>query len=431
MARQGLVFAALLLALSARAQVEVRPAATAPSAPAPLGLAPAAVLAPPAALGAAFAPLPIAAVAPSPVEAAAAPLPPAEARAAAIGGALADFVRTDLQAAPAGEARDAGETLMLRALGAPVPAFAAAPAAIGGRAAAPLDASGVPVRRAEPKVYLLSKPLRETVRLGPLALAAHIGYTALHESVNAILTYTATRSVAAVAVVLAADLALAPVALAARTLGHLGQRYWRRKLSILKELALAPGVARVKILTAGPVTFWGPFALSKDNNGLIFVEADGALPETLGRFGSPIPLGDVASSRMRLSFARGESAAAAAWSPTLEELLRGLPIPADVAEAWRARSKSAKGLDRVEATLVGADGTERAIGSIAEGAAAHKLIGLGKLDRARAVLGLPLPGRSIPLSEAVVERPGRAASAKGALRRAWRRLTGRLIVSKP
>jgi hypothetical protein len=132
------------------------------------------------------------------------------------------------------------------------------------------------------------------------------------------------------------------------------------------------------------------------------------------------------------------------WTPTLKDLLEGRPIPPEVAAAWRAAAKVAKpalkkmidvskGKFRIEATLVGPDGRERAIGAISEGPAARKLVGLGLLDRARAILGRERPSRAIPISDSAVERSGdaREPGVMGALRRAWRRLTGRLIVAKP
>jgi hypothetical protein len=452
MSRKALAAALLLAALSARAQVEVRPALALPTASGAFALAPSAVLAPAlapaplAALGAApVLPVPaFAAAAPAAAPAAAALLPPAEARAAAMSGALAEFTRTDLKTASSGESREAGEALMLRALGADAPSLAAAPAAPAESAASFSEpALGRPGRRGEAKVYLLSNPLRETVKFGPAGIALHVGCAVLWEMIKAVVAYKATGSIAAAATVCAFEVATSPVMITARSLTDLGQRYWRRKLAVLKELARAPGMARVKILTTGDVTFSGPLARRKDNTGLIFIEADGDLPETLGRFGAPIPLGDLAANRVRLSFVHGGETSATAWTPTLKELLDERPIPAAIAAAWRAETKGAKqalqtmlelahGKTRLEAALIGADGAERSIGSIAEGPAASKLVGLGPLDRARAFLGLQRPSRAIPLSDSLIERPGdaREPGARAALRRAWRRLTGRLIAAK-
>jgi hypothetical protein len=92
----------------------------------------------------------------------------------------------------------------------------------------------------------------------------------------------------------------------------------------------------------------------------------------------------------------------------------------------------AKGKERLDATLIGPDGSERAIGAISEGPAARKLAGLGLLDRARALLGWERKARAIPISDSLIERPGdaREPGLSGALIRAWRRLTGRLIVAR-
>ena len=150
-------------------------------------------------------------------------------------------------------------------------------------------------------------------------------------------------------------------------------------------------------------------------------------------------------------FVQSDGSYGASWTPTLKSLLDGRTIPARVAEAWRAEAKgtgpalkkmldvskmldvtNAKGKVRIEATLIGADGRERPIGAIAEGPPARKLIGLGLLDRARALFGRELPARAIPISDSAVERPGdaREPGVLGALRRAWNRLRGRLIVVK-
>ena len=463
MFRTALAAVLFLAAPPARAQMEIRTAVALPPSAGAFSAAPAAVFAPALAPGLAPSLVPSlaasalpAAAAPSapiptalaaPLLAAAAPLPPAQARAAAMSGALAEFARTDLKSATAGEARDAGETLMLRALGAGAPALEAAPPDPGVTSApllAPPSADR-PGRRAEPKVYLLSKPLRETISFGPVSIALHVAFSLMWEAAKAIVAYKATGSAAAAATVFAFELTTSPVMLTARSLGDLGLRYWRRKLGVLKELARAPGVARVKVLTTGDVTFTGPLARRKDNTGLIFVEADGALPESLGRFGAPIPLGDVAASRVRLVYVQGERSSAASWTPTLKELLDGRPIPPEVAAAWRAEAKGtkpalAKMIDvsgskakaRIEATLIGPDGSERAIGAISEGPAARALIGLGLLDRARALLGRRLPSRALPISDSAIERPGdaREPGLGAALRRAWRRLTGRLIVAQ-
>ncbi len=433
MSRKGFAAALFLIALSARAQVEIRPTLVLPSAPGVFALPPSAALEPPSA------PL---------LSAPLAAPPPERASAAAMSAALADFARTDLTNSSSGEARDAGEALMLRALGASAPDSAAAPAESVETRVPALAAPERSGRRAEPKVYLLSKPLRETVSFGPVSIALHLAFSAMWEVLKAAVAYKATGSAAAAATVFAFELTTSPVMMTARSLGDLGLRYWRRKLAVLKELARAPGVARVKVLTTGEVTFTGPLARRKDNTGLIFVEADGELPETLGRFGAPIPLGDAASSRVRLAWVSGDGTIGASWTPTLADLLEGRPIPTDIAAAWRADAKglrpalknildvskmidASKGKARIQAALIGADGGGREIGAIAEGPAARKLIGLGPLDRARAFLGWDLPARAIPLSDTVVERPGdaRAAGARAALSRAWRRLTGRLIVS--
>jgi hypothetical protein len=55
------------------------------------------------------------------------------------------------------------------------------------------------------------------------------------------------------------------------------------------------------------------------------------------------------------------------------------------------------------------------------------MVGLGRWDRVRALFGGKARPRAIPLSDTIVERGGRR-EVSGFWRRAWRRLTGRLIV---
>lgn len=444
------VLAAVLLAgcVSARAQMEVRTAVVLPPSAGSFVLAPSAVA---PALTPGLAPLAAPALAASPLAAPSAPAPApavsaAPAAAAAMSGALAEFGKTDLKSASAGDVRGAGDDLMLRALGAAPAEAASAVPGIETPPSAPLPApsEGGSAPRPQPKIYLLSKPLRETVRLGPVSIALHAAGAVLWELTKAAVAWKATGSFAAAATVFAFESTTSPVMMTARSLGDLGFRYWRRKLGVLKELAKTPAVTRVKVLTTGDVSFWGPFARGKDNTGLIFVEARGELPGELGRFGAPIPLGDVASSRVRLQFIQGGETSSRSWTPTLKELLDGKPIPPEIAAAWRAGAggkpnlakmidvTGAKGKARLEATLVGADGTERDVGAISEGPAARSLIGLGWLDRARAFLGRPRPARAIPISDSLVERRGDARETGwgAALTRAWRRVSGRLIVAR-
>jgi hypothetical protein len=448
-----LLLAAVLLSssLPARAQVEVRTATVLPPSASALVLAPAAVLAPSLAPSAAPAAMPALIASPLAAPSAPAPAPAASAApaaaAAAMSGALGEFGKLDLKNASAADARGAGEDLMLRALGAaPAEAAAAVPGieAASAPLPAPSDAGSAP--RAQPKIYLLSKPLRETVRLGPVSIALHAAGALLWELTKAAVAWKATGSFAAAATVFAFESTTSPVMLSARSLADLGFRYWRRKLGVLKELARTPAVSRVKILTTGDVSFWGPFARGKDNTGLIFVESHDPLPQAMGRFGAPIPLGDVAATRVRLVYIQDGQTSAVAWTPTLKDLLDGEPIPAEIAKAWRAEVDGgvmpnplkmidvtgAKGKARLEATLLGADGTETDIGAISEGPAARALIGLGLLDRARAFLGRERPVRSIPISDSTIERRGdaREPGFAAVLRRGWGRLSGRLIVGR-
>lgn len=362
------------------------------------------------------------------------------ARLAPIAAAVGDFAKLDLKSVPAASAAAAGETLFQRALGADAPALPSfdAPSLPAPAPAPSLAPSAAP---SAPRTYLLSKPLRETVKLGPLALTVHALWGVAWELGKASLAWKATGSLAAAATVFAVEIPFSPVMVTVRSLGHLALQYWRRKLAVLKELAAVPGVRRVRVLTAGEVRFLGPLATRKDNTGFLFVDADGPLPESIGRFGAPIALGDLRAERVRLTLEMDGLSAAKTWTPSLQELLDGAPLPADVAAAWRdaqraeteqkAAWKRLPGVGvpagaRIEATLL-AGGTERPLGAVVEGPAVKKLTGAGRIDRLRAWLGRPRAPRAIPISDTAVARPGDALPPFWP--RVWARLTGRRVLA--
>lgn len=449
--RRGLAAALLLAAVCARAQLEVRlaPEVSAPAAvtasaalAAPMGLAVPTALAPSAALAAPLAaPLPADVLSAPSAEPAA---PRAAARAATIRGAVADFSKLDLGSLDADASRQAGDELMRRALSGG--AAAAAPAASAASATPQTSevprASGLsaPGRR----LYLMSQPLRVTVSLGPVARAAHLGVAVGWELFKAWVGWHATGSPMGAAAVMVVELPVSPAMLTGRSLLDLGLRYWVRKLAVLRELSRAPGMERVRVLTAGRVDFWGPLAVRKENTGLIFIDASAPPPD--GRFGAPIAIEDAARQRVRLTLVRPTGTAPVAWMPTLAELLERRPLPPQIAAQWRRALKTlargqapaarlldvAKGAGlRVEAVLLGGPAGDIALGAVLEGPSAKKFIGLGRLDRVRGWLGWKVRPRSIPLSDAAIERVGapRQPGARAWLTRAWRRLTGRLIVA--
>lgn len=454
--RRGLAAALLLASVCARAQLELRlaPEASAPTAAvvptalaAPAALAQSAVLAAPDAAPAPTSALaapaaqPAAAV-PAVAAAAAAPAAPGPAvRAATIRGAVADFSKLDLGSIDAGAARQAGDELMRRALtgatAAPTPAAPGAPQTPDAPRASGLSAPG---RR----LYLMSKPLRVTVQLGPVARAAHVGVAVAWELFKAWVGWHATGSPMGAAAVMVVELPVSPAMVTGRSLLDLGLRYWVRKLAVPRELSRAPGMERVRVLTAGHVDFWGPLAVRKENTGLIFIDASAPPPD--GPFGAPIPIDDAAHRRVRLTLERPRGSSPVAWTPTLAELLERKPLPPEIAAQWRralktlarGRAPAARLLDaakgaglRVQATLLGGPDGDIALGSVLEGPSAKTFIGLGRLDRVRGWLGWKVRPRSIPLSDAVIERIGapRQSGLRAWLTRAWRRLTGRLIVA--
>lgn len=426
--RRGLAVVFLGVAVPASAVVEAR--LTAGVRPAfPLSLSAAAVALP--------APAPLLS-APLPAESS---LPPVQVqvRAAALSGALAEFGRTDLKEASSTEVRDAGDSLMRRALGEDADGAASVLAAPSDSPAPPLALPKRASRPAEHRIYLLSRPLHEKVHLGPLSIAFHLTWSISSEVIQALFIWKATGSWVAPATTLLLGLPWSPASIMGRTSVDLGLRYWRRKLAVLRELARTPGVERLRVLTTGDLEFLGPIARRKDNTGLIFVEASAELPREFGRFGTPIHIADIDTHHVRMTLVGAQQRAETDWTRSLSGMLEGWPIPEETAAAWRAehkrlRSAGAKTAHfRVEADLVGPDGQSRPLGAIIHGPAVKTLIGLGLLDRMLAGLGRGRLSRRISISDTVVERPGDFAEPgwRAALRRAWRRISGRLIVVKP
>ncbi|MEQ1918697.1 MAG: hypothetical protein ABL955_05815, partial [Elusimicrobiota bacterium] len=360
---------------------------------------------------------------------------------AAVNAAVAQFAAIDLKSAPADDLRGGADALMARVLGVEAPD---APAlALGSLSAAEI---GLPPSAPEsarapasgPRVHLLSKPLHETVELGPVARALHYILETGFQFVKAAIAWHATGSPAAGLGVLAVDLIKMPPMITAQSLADLGVRYWWRKLSTLKRLADTPGVTRIRVLTTGEAEFSGILARRKENTGLVFMDSMGLLPATIPGFGAPIAVADLAGRRVRLVMIHEGIAGELSWTPTLAELLSGAPIPADIAAAWRARldadKKDKTPLQRVfdfqkekelrvEAHLSDGEGGESPLGTIAFGSSVKRLVGLGRLDRVGALFGRRPAARAIPLSDTIVERGG-ARHVHGAVRRAWRRLTG-------
>jgi hypothetical protein len=447
--RRGLRAALLLTAVCARAQLELRavPALSAPAAAAPAASAAAlSVFAPgavalaapatPALSAASPSALSAPAAEPSAFSAAAAPAAEPAARTDAMRAAVADFSRLNLGSVGADGTRAAGDALMARALG---EAGERAAAAVPGAPSAPASGLSPSGRR----LYLLSKPLRETVQLGPVARVAHWTGAAAWELFKAWAGWHATGHVMGGIAVLVVELPVSPAMLTGRSLLDLGARYWHRKLAVLRALARAPGVERVRVLTAGQAEFSGPLAVAKRNTGLIFVDASRAPPA--GDFGAALEIADASRQTVRLTLERPDSAASVVWTPTLADLLERRPLPAEIAAAWRRALKAsapgpapgprlleaAHSRDlRISAALVGGPSGDVALGALVAGPAVKTFIGLGRLDRLRARLGWSVAPRSLPLSDTTVLRAGEPVELGGASWpvRLWRRLTGRLIV---
>lgn len=362
-----------------------------------------------------------------------------------VNAAVAQFATIDLKSASAAEVRGGADTLMARVLGAePVETPALTLGALSAADIALPPSAPEPARTPEsgPRVHLLSKSLHETVELGPVARILHYVLETGFQFVKAAIAWQATGSPAAGLGVLAIDLIKMPPMITAQSLADLSLRYWWRKLSTLRKLADTPGVTRIRVLTTGEAQFSGILARKQENTGLVFMDATGPLPATIQEFGAPIPVSDLDGRHVRLVMIHDGVTDIVDWKPTLAEMLSGAPIPAEIAKAWRARldadKKDKTPLQRVfdfkkerelrvEAYLEDGTTGETSLGTIAFGSSVKRLVGLGRLDRIGALFGRVPVARAIPLSDTTVERYG-VKMVKGASNRAWRRLTGALIV---
>ena len=364
----------------------------------------------------------------------------------AVAAAVAQFQKIDLRSAPAAEARGGADAFMARVLGAEV---AEAPALAAGFLSAaeislPLPSAPEAARPPAPgpRVHLLSKPLHETVELGPAARVLHYVLETGFQFVKASIAWHATGSISAGLAVLAFDLIKMPPMITAQSLTDLSLRYWWRKLTTLREIAKTPGVTRIRVLTTGETSFTGILARRQENTGLIFVDAERTLPAVIPGFGTPIPVADLSERHVRLVLVHDGVSELSFWLPTLGQLLTGQTLPAEIAKIWRTRlgedKKDKTRLQRlfdfskekelmIEAHLSDGNGGESPLGTIAFGRSVKRLIGTGRWDRVRALFGAAPVTRAIPLSDTVVERGGNR-SVEGFARRVWRRLTGRLIV---
>lgn len=380
-------------------------------------------------------------IAPVPAMAAAAAIQPL--KLAAGTAAIAEFQKLNLKSAPAADLKGGADALMLRALGGEALKEKGATLSAPSAAAVPL-AAFVPGPAREPAngpgVHLLSKPLHATVELGKMARFVYYALEAISTIVKAALTWHATGSPAAAIAMVAFDALKAPGWLASESLADLSLRYWWKKRSTLVRLADTPGVTRIRVLTTGQAEFSGMLARRKDNTGLVFVDSDRALPAEIEGFGAPIAVAGLDGRRVRLTLIHHGAAAPVAWTPTLAELLSGAPVPEQTAAAWRdsldsgKTGKLARLFDfkkdkslRVEAALEDGKGGLSPLGTIVFGGAVKGLVGLGRWDRAAALFGRKPPARAIPISDTIIERGGERR-VEGALRRAWRKLTGALIV---
>jgi len=323
------------------------------------------------------------------------------------GAAVADFAK-----APA-PTREGGDALWLSVMGERRLA-ASGVVELGTGTSDPKPGLARPTQAPKARtLHLLAKPLRETVELGIVARVLHYVLETGFQFVKAALVWQATGSVSAGLAVLAFELAKLPPMITAQSLADLQARYWWRRRSVIKELSAQPGVKAIKVLTAAHVEFSGILARRKENTGLIFVESDGGLEAEVGRFGEPIPVSDAERTRVRLTMVQKDRSARVPWMPTLAELLAGRALPDDVAASWRttvAEQKADAGwlkrvFDaskekdlRIEATLVGPDGAERPLGTLAMGRSARRLMGASTLDLALGWLGFSPHGRAIPLA---------------------------------
>jgi hypothetical protein len=330
------------------------------------------------------------------------------------------------------------------------------PMALGFPSGTRLDKPSPPAPKRS--LYLLSKPLAVSARLGPVARVSHYVFEAAFHIVKAWLLLRTGVHAAAVALEFAWSAAKAPAMISVQSMADLQIRYWWTKLKTLKAIARIPGVERVAVLTGTETHFSKFVAARQENRGLIFVESAEPLTaeRTLG-FGIPLPIDDPTATRLRLSLEVAGQEHPTSWTPSLKDLLDRKSIPPEVARDWRTRIHDAKkdqsrfrrffdsSFERdlkVRAVLVAPEGRALSLGVLSQGKSVKKLLGITRVDQAlRAVrlasilsparfadLLVPAAQRGIPLSDTTVERGARRAPGSWAAR-LWRRLLGRLITA--
>lgn len=304
-----------------------------------------------------------------------------------------------------------------------------------------------------PTVYLLSKPLEVTAKLGPVAQVLHYAGETAFQILKAALLLKAGAHMAAAVALFSIEFVKMPPMITAQSMADLQIRYWWKKLKSLKELARIDNVDRITVLTASETHFNWVVAARQENRGLIFLQTSKPLREmsTLG-FGEPVKIEDPRAAHLRLTFSLSGKESRIRWTPTLQDAFDKKPIPDEIAASWRAEIREAKkdkswfkrffdfALEKnlkVNATLIDAAGNETAFGTLTQGQSTKKLLGITRWDQAadwiKRFWGPPLPRlpRHIPLSDTVVERSPRPFSLKALPGRLWLWLLGRLIVIRP
>lgn len=246
-----------------------------------------------------------------------------------------------------------------------------------------------------PRLYVLSKTVDRTVKLGPVSKALHYGIEGAWMLGKGAVAWKVGGWGAAVAVT-ALELPRYPVSVFAQSLAHLAIKQFREKLKFLKELARAPEVTGLKTLTGSQLEMSGPFAERQVAHSLVLLEATGQ-PAVDEQFGAAVPLGDPARTRFTLTFSGAGATNGQVWNATLADVLAGKALPSHLAAAWtmeaqrrlskenwlmRAFYSKVKPTFEVRASLVTASGEERDLGVLARGRGALKL--------ARGRKGVPL-----------------------------------------
>lgn len=201
----------------------------------------------------------------------------------------------------------------------------------------------------EKYLYQLSEPFETKVQLGPIIGAINTIHVVGFEVAkiwaysipmgwsNALLLYSVV------------DLPYIPQSFITRPTAELAVKSWLKSKKQIAQFARVPYLHSISMLS-GKRTEWKanfiPF--SQTRKGSVLLETDSPLTEAdltpenwKAEWGKPILIEDPSKYRLRLNLSiEGKPLEVADWKPSLKDIQEKVPIPQDIAEAWRQEIKT-------------------------------------------------------------------------------------------